>query len=49
MSDTRESDINGLEQASGTSDNSTAADIVVDGVPVDESLFEDLDDLDLDG
>ena len=25
----------------------TAADIVIDGVPVDESLFEDLDDLDI--
>lgn len=48
-------DENGLDMATGcTGDNSESNQataepaVIVDGVPVDESLFEDLDDLDLD-
>lgn len=40
-------DVNGSAQASGTTQPATA-DVVLDGVPVDESLFEDLDLDDLD-
>jgi len=48
---TSSADVNGLDMATGsTEDNSKSqaeAAVVVDGVPVDESLFEDLDDLTL--
>jgi len=40
-------DENGLDMATGSSSGADAA-VIVDGVPVDESLFEDLDDLDID-
>jgi len=42
IDDTSHADTNGLDQAS-----SLLQDDVLDGVPVDESLFEDLDDLDI--
>lgn len=41
-----DTDINGLPEASGGGAESSS--VVVDGIPVDESLFEDLDDLDID-
>lgn len=48
-------DENGLDMATGSTENSSESNqasaeaaVIVDGVPVDESLFEDLDDLDLD-
>lgn len=41
--DTSQTDVNGLDQACAST-----ADTALDGVPVDESLFQDLDDLDID-
>jgi len=44
--DTSRTDVNGLDQACGTS-STTNDGPTLDGVPVDESLFQDLDDLDI--
>lgn len=42
-------DVNGLDMAAGGCDPlSASSGVLVEGVPIDESLFEDLDDLDID-
>lgn len=48
VTNTRTTDVNGLNQACASTTDTSQGDVILDGVPVDESLFEDLDLDDLD-
>lgn len=50
-SDTNNTDVNGLDEACGgaPTENAQESPPVIDGIPIEESLFdEDIDDLELD-